>query len=284
MILDDLIRNQYESNNNYKVIDISDSKNCIIYCSSNGLWDYSEESFRNEIIKHDKYEWENLAKHKKLSSYFGRAIFIRDIQMRFYVDGINNKLDCIDKVILLLKSLTKDYLITVVGSSAGGYFAILLGYALNADRVISLGGQFNLKEWGGGNNKLSFSDFTALYRHKDDWQYSKWFDLTKYIDKSKCIVFHFYAGKCIADIKQAEIATGFKNVYKFPMNKDKHGTVVWGFCLPYIITADTMKLERFAKAKSKKLINPFSLALKFVGIIYTIKYLCKKMKHKHQKT
>ena len=43
-----------------------------------------------------------------------------------------------------LKKETRGYEVYTVGSSAGGYAAVLFGYSLNAERIISFNGQFIL--------------------------------------------------------------------------------------------------------------------------------------------
>ena len=78
----------------------------------------------------------------------------------------------------------------------------------------------------GGNGKLHFSDFEFLYRHRDEDRYSKWFDLTEVASSSPCPIYHFYAGKCEADIKQVNETLGLINVFTFAMNEKKHGSAV----------------------------------------------------------
>lgn len=146
-MLEERIRHQYDNCDNYKIIDISNKRTCIIYCSSNGLWDWSEESFA-EMADQDKNEWESLDRHDKLHSCFGKAIFIRDIQQHFYVDGINHVIDSTDRIIEVLQPIVEGYEITTVGTSSGGYLAMLLGSVLNAKRAFSFCGQIDLSIWG----------------------------------------------------------------------------------------------------------------------------------------
>ena len=282
-MLEELISYQYNNFDNYKVVDISAAKRCIIFCSSNELWDYSEESFRREIIERDKYEWENVSKHKRLRSVYGKMIFIRDIKMHFYVEGINSRINSVDEIISLLKNITLGYDITLAGDSAGGYLAILLGCALNAKRVFSFGGQFDLKTWSGGNNKLSFSDFTDIYKHKDEKKYNKWFDLYNILSISDVKFFHFYAGKCESDIKQIEPVSALNNIFSFAINSEKHGKYLRGYCYPYIFIASDKKLIRYSRNNANKMINQRQISLKFVGVIPTIIQLAKGIRRKFLK-
>lgn len=225
----------------------------------------------------DKYEWESLARHDKLHSCFGKAIFIRDIQQHFYVDGINHVIDSIDRIIEVLQPIVEGYEITTVGTSSGGYLAMLLGSVLNAKRAFSFCGQIDLTIWGGGNNSLSFSDFQSLYSRKDISKYNKWFVLTPFLSGSACKVFHFYAGKNKADVRQALLTANLQNIYRFAMNTEKHGTPVWGGVIPYLVTADDCDLEAFSQTHISCLISKISISLQFTGVLKTLKYILKKM-------
>lgn len=271
-MLNELIQMQYDKDN-FKVLNISDIRRCIIFCSSNGLWDYSEESFVRDIMEHDKYEWDNIAKHRVIEDRFGRIVFLRDVRLNFYVDGINSSVNSIDELINMIRPLTKDYELTTVGCSSGGYLAMILGMSLNAKKVFSFGGQIDLTVWGGAGNKLHFSDFTALYSRRNKSSYAKWFSLQNIVQQSKTKVYHFYGGKCQADIIQASIMNSHNNIFRFPINSNEHGTVVWGFCIPYLITANEEKLIAFSERNKGKLIENIVIAFTFAGLGVTIKTL-----------
>ena len=91
------------------------------------------------ITKIDKFEWR---KHLIRRAY--KQIWIRDITKEFYVRGINNQINSIDKMIDFLKKETEGYRSICIGSSAGGYIATLLGAVLNAEYVYCFSGYFNL--------------------------------------------------------------------------------------------------------------------------------------------
>lgn len=274
-MIDNLLKEQYEKDN-YKVIDINDNKRCIIYCSSNGLWDYSEESFRKDVMENDKYEWDNLDKNKLLS-YFGRKIFLRDIYLHFYVDGINNEINTIDKIISLLKELTRGFEITLVGYSAGGYLAMILGAELKAQRVFSFGGQPCLYKWGGSQNNHPFSDFGFLYSRKDDPLYNKWFDISEHIKNTTCIIYHFYSRYCEADIIQKNFIEDLNNVYLFALPTAKHGKMLWGFIYPYLFTAEDKKLQKYSKKHSGIIKKQIFFSFRFAGFFNTLKHITKKL-------
>ena len=275
-MLEQLLKQQYENNDNFKVVDISNNKRCIIFCSSHGLWDYNEETFKSNIVKGDRYEWENLANNKHLQ-FFGRRIFIRDIHLHFYVEGINKKVCNIDKIIETLKPLCKGYEVTLVGYSAGGYLAILLGCVLGAKRVFSFGGQVVLPQWSGAKGVLSFSDFEYLYRHKDDPLYNKWFNLCELISSSDCKIYQFYAKYNQPDKVQAGFIKDCKNVYLFAMPSEKHGKNVWGIVYPYLFAADDKQLISYSASHKNGIKNNLFFALKFCGVFTTFNYLFRKI-------
>ena len=237
------------------------------------MWNHSEDSFYNEIVLKDKYEWGNIAKNELIQKKYGKIIYIRDIRMHFYVEGISKSINSIDGIISLVAELTKGYEVTVVGTSSGGYMSCILGCSLRAKKVISFGGQFNLTKWGGGMNKLLFDDFPYLVKHLNDTKYSIWYDLYCLLHDSNCNIFHFYSGLCKADIIQADLVFDLESIHLIAMRDVKHGTPVLGFSIPYLIVADEKKLIDISK---KKIVGKLYLAYKFAGICGIVKWSIKR--------
>lgn len=90
-------------------------------------------------------------------------------------------------------------------------------------------------------------------------------------------MFHFYAGKNKADVRQALLTVNLQNIYRFAMNTEKHGTPVWGGVIPYLVTADDCDLEAFSQTHISCLISSISITLRFTGLLNTLKYILKKM-------
>ena len=69
----------YLKHKNYLIqcIDENNDK-CIIFCSSNGL----------SLKSDDYFEWQNVSKHKFISTTFGTIIYLRDVFCHSYLDGI----------------------------------------------------------------------------------------------------------------------------------------------------------------------------------------------------
>ena len=112
---------------------------CVVYFSSHNIYyPNTEEVFRKKIIEKDAYEWYSTrieAGHKH--------IFIRDIQKQWYIQGINKRINSPEKLLDFLKKECEGYRIITVGSSAGGYAAVLYGSQLGAEKVFSFNGQYH---------------------------------------------------------------------------------------------------------------------------------------------
>ena len=119
-----------------------DHSTCTIYFSSNGIYFPNEENvFRSVIIQEDRYEWYKTRR----KSY--KHIFVRDVYKQWYAEGINDQYNTIEKLGQLLIQETKEFRqITTIGSSSGGYAAVLFGKMVGADLVLAFCPQFDLHQ------------------------------------------------------------------------------------------------------------------------------------------
>ena len=141
---DYIVQNIYKTNPNFIIKETNrKSKICIIFFSGNGLYFPNEEAeFFDKIIKNNRYEWQNISNDKVFEKKAGKIILVRDVHKQWYVEGISEEYNSVDKTVQLLKSLTDGYEIVTVGNSAGGYAAVLFGCLLNAKKVFTISGQF----------------------------------------------------------------------------------------------------------------------------------------------
>ena len=138
----------------------SEGHECYIFFSSNGLYmTKSFNQFENAIIIGNRYEWKSVATALKRRKKIGKVIYVRDIYENFYIYGSSSVLSSIDLIMDYLKSLVVGYQVTTVGISSGGYMAVIAGCILNAKRVFSISGQFDLI------NKLSKKDEEIFKRN-----------------------------------------------------------------------------------------------------------------------
>ncbi|MDP3913231.1 MAG: hypothetical protein Q8R96_05785 [Bacteroidota bacterium] len=190
------VKRVYRNQNNYLIdYSVGVSKNyCIIYFSSHDLYyPNTEEIFRKEIIRKNRFEWYNI----RIKSGY-KHIFIRDIQKQYYLNGINNNINTIDGLLELLKAETKGFKVITVGSSAGGFPAVLFGQLLNAVKIFTFNGLFEVK------SKLSTTTEQInpiIFREKDNNLINKYFDLFPYINNPASI-YYFSSKYSECDKKQ----------------------------------------------------------------------------------
>jgi hypothetical protein len=183
--------------NNYKVVDTgATNKNAIIFFSGNGLYYPStSENIHRVLFEEDRYEWQNVASSSRMHKSFARIVFVRDTFAAWYIFGINQTLDSVDKVSAKCKELTEGYKVTTVGNSAGGYMAVLIGCLIGAERIFTMSGQFVM----GGKHSSPILDY-----YQQDPNRSKYYDLrpllNSYEKRKDGKIFYFYPARCNQDI------------------------------------------------------------------------------------
>ena len=248
----------YRELDNYKVIDFpSKSKNsCLVCFSSNGLYFPNTDEELELIISKDKYEWENL-----INKGYKRIIYIRDIYKQWYIKGINSRFDSIDKVKELLGELTQGYTCTFIGSSAGGYAAVLFGNLLNADKIINFAGQFDIRLASSCRTK------NELIHKSEDTQY---FNITD----TKKQNFYFYPTLSPVDEVQYNLIKNNSDVEVIKVKTNIHGVPVLPFAINKIIKLNDKQLIKL----TKKTHNKNLLSLLHASLDDLIKYLIIKLK------
>ena len=247
---------------NYKVIDTDkNNRKCIVFFSGNGLYFPNTESQLDRVVKSDRYEWDKI-----YPKNFQRIIFIRDVYKQWYVKGINNKLDTVAKVADLVVSLTKGYESIFVGSSAGGYAAVLFGNLCNAKRSISLSGQFNLME------EKEKKDENKILNEFDSEDY---FCIENLENKD---VVYFNSASCSIDDYQKDLVRKNNNIIVIEINSSKHGVPFLPFALKNVLN---LSIEDF-RSLSKSPHNPIIFSLRychwpdfFIFLFYSIRRIRK---------
>lgn len=210
--------NSCYKNINYKIIHgLGRGGVCYIFCSGNGLYfPDNYDTFLDTVLYKDRYEWENVSMH--LVEVAEKIIFIRDIRKSWYVTGINCEINTIDRLIDLLRKECKGYKTIVVGNSAGGYIAMLIGSMVYAKAVFSWSGQVNLNDC---DNVLDEDYY--LRKYFSDREHNKYYNITPYLRETNIPIFYFYAFRCITDINQFNYIRNFKNVFPFAIDSEMHG-------------------------------------------------------------
>lgn len=243
---------------NFKIQDNSESceNTCIIFFSSNAIYYPNTEAELKKAVQKDRFEWENISQSPILKRKVKRYIFVRDLYKQWYISGINSDVNSIDKLIELLADLTSGYRVITVGSSAGGYAAVLFGVLLKAEKVFCFAGQWDISEQCGNN---PFVDGAIQNRY----QYIKIADLVK---NSRTPVFYMWPLHSDWDAKQAENVLKNGNVISFAFNASDHGVCCYSFNIPDLIVKDVDTLKKLGSIKKIHGWKKVSFLLQSVGL------------------
>lgn len=270
------VKRFWQKNENMKVLQNEANNNlCALFASSNGVWNPNNiDGFMDKIERKDKYEWIQWG----VICHFRKIILLRDVFKEWYVNGINGKIDSIEKLIEFLKSETEGYELVTIGNSAGGYLATIIGIKLHATHIINFSGQNTIVRQ---SNLLD--EFPELFKGKADFARKKFYDITELIANSKTVIFYFYAADCKEDVEQFQLISQCSNVKPFAFRTREHGVNMYPFNLPKIVTMDRKELLKLHSIYLKK-IDPFVFMIQTLDIKTIIRgffpYMIYKYKHK----
>jgi hypothetical protein len=253
----EIVNRVYQEQDNY-LIEFNEEGNkewCAVYfCSNDIYYPNTEEIFRKRIIEKNFFEWY----HSRIKKAF-KHIFIRDIFKQWYLAGINKDINSPEKLTDFLQKETKGYKVITVGSSAGGYAAILYGSFINTQYTLAFNPQFEL------NSLLIKSKEKInplLFRIRDER--INYFDITKFI-KKEIKFFYFYSNRSPWDTQQYKFIKDTKKVIPIAFNSKHHGIPFLKIALPVVLNLDINIL----KSLSRKQHNPIFFTIKMVGFIKT---------------
>jgi hypothetical protein len=235
---------------------------CAVYFSSNDIYYPNNAEALNQNIKiKNKFEWYGL-RYKKASKH----IFLRDIKKQWYLTGINSHLNSIEKVFEFLEIETKGYNVVTIGSSAGGYAAVLFGQKLKAEKIYTFNGQFMLHDLLETSNEETNP---IIFREKNNPQISKFYSLNPFTHEAKHILY-FYSRKSKWDLSQYKHIEN-KKIYAFSFNTAHHGIPFLKIAIPKVFELDENSFKQFIS----KDINPLYFSIKIVGVYKVFTFLLK---------
>ena len=164
----------------------------------------------------------------------------------------------------MLKFLKKEdvkYRIVTVGSSAGGYAAILYGSLLGAEKIFAFNPQFEI------NSLLSSSSEKInpiLFRNKDNIELRKYYDIVPFISKSP--IFYFMSEKSEWDSEQLNHLGNNPTVKIIRFKSSHHGLPFPRVALRFVMITPNDRLS----ALNRKRYNPIIFSIKFAGIWRTV--------------
>lgn len=267
---DDIVKSAYQNLDNYLIeYDERNGKEyCAIYFSSNEIYYPNEEpEFRHSILEQNKFEWFGTR-----VPYAHKHIFIRDIQKQWYLGGVSSTIDSPDKLLTFLKDETDGYLVTAIGSSAGGFAAVLFGSLLSARLMLSFNGQFQLHSL---LNTSAESVNPLLFRYARTNKMVGYFDSKPYLKKGENI-FYFFSSGSQWDCEQREHIKGC-NVNIIAFSTAHHGIPFLKCNLPAILRMQKEQLQVW----NGKVFSPFIFSIKLVGFVNTVNGLFEQLRKKY---
>ena len=231
----------------------------------------TEEEFTKTIIQNNRYEWLNISNDYLFRRKTGKMIFVRDIYKQWYIKGINSELNTIEKTADKLKNETEGYKIITVGSSAGGFAAVLFGILLNAEKIFSFSGQFSL------SLILNETETPFLFSEKSNIQKNKYFDLPVLLKNSSSPVYYFFPYYNKDDYTQAQQVCNISTVFSFRIDAAEHGRTVLPETHKYLFFAKRKTINKLYKKINHKTITSENF-LCMVSMKYTLYYLDIKLK------
>jgi hypothetical protein len=221
---------------------------CVLYFSSNDIYyPNTPEAFKNQLVKKNRFEWFGTR-----VNYGQKHIFLRDLKKQWYLTGINGKINSIEKLEQFLRKETEGYQVITVGSSAGGFAAVLFGQLLNARCTFTFNGQFVLSEL---LEKTSESLNPIVFRERDNVLVNKYFNLRSFITRPE-IIFYFYSAKSPSDAIQYRHISDM-GINAIPFRTSHHGIPFLKSNLKYVLNYTIPELEKVSKKNQHPLLFSF---------------------------
>jgi len=258
----------YNERDNYEVKEFDiDSNLCAIYFSGHGVYyPNTSEAFHEIITIKDRYEWKsNILKSAR------KVIFIRDIKKQWYLDGINQHINSIEKVCELLRKESQGHEVICIGSSAGGYAATLIGCCIGATHVFNFSGQFSLLPYLRGELNRHLNQILANYEH--DPARNTYFSLLPFLQRSNTKVFYFFPAQCDEDIEQFELVKSCPNIYAFAFKTTIHAQTCYLINLVDLFDLSLKELVTLHRRFAHQVIEPYLFSIQVSGYRKTFRFL-----------
>jgi hypothetical protein len=256
----EIVKDVFENQPNY-VIEYNEDvprEYCIVYFSSNAIYyPNNETAFRESVLKRDRFEW-----YRTRINYGYKHIFIRDIKKQWYIGGINAKIDSPQKMLEFLKKECSGYKSVFLGSSAGGFIAVIMGQLMNAARIYTFNGQFEILSLLEEENAALIEPI--LYRNRNNTQLLPYYKAVDFIINPDSI-FYFYSNKSKWDVAQSALINHLP-IHKLSFDTNNHGIPFLKSNLPAVINLPETELREL----SGKKMHPLVFSLKMVGLLKTM--------------
>ncbi|MBN8861165.1 MAG: hypothetical protein J0H29_22435 [Sphingobacteriales bacterium] len=231
---------------------------CIVYFSSNDLYyPNNETAFTESILRRNRFEW-----YQTRITYGHKHIFVRDIKKQWYIGGINAEINTPQKMLEFLKRECSGYKPVFLGSSAGGFIAVIMGQLIHAVRIYTFNGQFEILSLLKEENAVLIEPI--LYRNRNNAQLLPYYKAVDFIINPDSI-FYFHSNKSQWDIEQSALINHLP-VHKLSFDTSNHGVPFLKSNLPAVINLPETELRKLSGRK----MHPLTFSLKMVGLLKTI--------------
>ena len=266
----DVVKNAYETLDNYLIeYTKGDDNVCAVYFSSNNIYfPNNKKIFTRRITEKNFFEW-YATRIKRASKH----IFVRDIFKQWYLGGINSTINTAEKIKSFLLKETNGYDVITVGSSAGGYAAILFGSLINAKLAITFNPQFEIASL----LHRSSEDINPLIFRLNGTK-KRYFDIVPLINQNTEI-FYLYSSSSPWDREQNLYAPHLPNIHRISFNTFHHGIPFQKAALIHVLNYSR---EELIKLEGKNH-HPILFTIKIVGLFKTLQGILIQLYHYYQK-
>lgn len=172
-----------------------------------------------------------------------------------------------------LKQETNGYNVVTIGSSAGGYAAILYGSLIDAKMVMAFNPQFEIASL---LVKSTEKVNPLVFRLKGMRQ--KYYDIVPFIN-AKTEIFYFYSLGSQWDIEQNKHIKPMPNLHPISFWTKHHGIPFLKVALSAVVNSEAAILSELEKKRH----NPILFTMKLVGLRKTIKGIISQVYLKYKK-
>lgn len=259
----------YCNSKNFLVDTVSEDSNkpVIIFFTGHGLYfPTSIEMFRKKVLEENRFEWKNIAKSSGIRDKVSKIIYIRDIYKNWCLKGINANMNSIPKMIEWFQTIISGRNVVTVGSSAGGYMAILFGYLLKAKSIYTFSPQISLYEYNKWHSINYYDEYV------NDPSINIYMDLRQYMSKFEGKIYYITPYYCPEDKAQLDCLKecSIPNLKLFTVDENRHGYTVYGASIEKILVMSEEKLDALCDYYDGKIIKPSHFCAKTSGPIKAI--------------
>ncbi|MFD2934153.1 hypothetical protein [Spirosoma flavum] len=258
-----IVNDHYRDNPNYLIEYDESSTNeyCIIYFSSNDLYyPNSDIAFSETIVKKNRFEW-----YGNRINYGHKHIFFRDIKKQWYLTGVNNTLNSPMEMAEFIRSESIGYKLILVGSSAGGFISVILGQLLDAERIYTFNGQFEILSLSNKSDSQIVNPI--LYRNKSNSILLPYYDTFNFILKPSSI---YYFQSCNSDWDKVQYShINGAAINKISFKTSNHGIPFLKSNMSVVLNLSIKELRKMSGSTS----HPLFFSIKMVGLFRTLEGL-----------